>query len=168
MITVKKHISNEFGNLLKEKMEEKKISMTGLGKIVGVHRTTISDYILGKHLPKEETFHRIHQVFPDKDLYDAYFRAVEATEPRKNKQLIPEAAPYNYYKAETENIKAAEHICKQLVEAKAIKDAATSDDTYIAIALTHMVSLFEQTNMSIYAPTDYSAYKRLKEQYQNK
>lgn len=165
MITVKKHV--EFGSLLKAKMDARGISMSRLGKTVGVHRTTISDYIYGKHLPKEETFHRIHQVITDKDLYDAYFRAVKSGEPRKNKQLIPEATPYNYYQAEAEHMKA-ENIRKQLNEAKAIKAAATSDDTYIAIALTHMVDLFEQTDMSIYAPTDYAAYKRLKEQYQNK
>lgn len=160
MITVKKHV--EFGSLLKAKMDARGISMSRLGKTVGVHRTTISDYIYGKHLPKEETFHRIHQVITDKDLYDAYFRAVKAGEPRKNKQLIPEATPYNYYKADAEAMKAAEDVFKKS------STSSTSDDAYIYIALSQMVTFFEETNLCSFAPTDYAAYLRLKEQYQNK
>ena len=166
MIITKKHAVSEFGSILKDKMADKKVSMTGLGKIVGVHRTTISDYILGKHLPKEETFHRIHQVFPDKDLYDAYFSAVKETEPRKNKQIIPEVSSYNYYAAE--NTKAAECIAKKLYEADKIIKQNVSDDVYIAIALREMINRFEQSGMDKFAPKDYAAYKKLYESYTSK
>lgn len=157
-----KSTSNEFGELLHAKMRQKEISMTALGKTIGVHRTTISDYTSGKYLPKEETFHRIHQVIPDKELYDAYLRAVNQGEPRKNKQLIPEATPYNYYKADAEDMKAAEEVFKKS------STSSTSDDTYIYIALSQMVTFFEETNLCSFAPTDYAAYLRLKEQYKNK
>ena len=162
MITITKHVNNEFGTLLSAKMQSKKISRSELGKIVGIHRTTISDYILGKYLPKEEIFYRIHQVFPDKDLYDAYFTAVNPTSKmRKQKQLIPVATPYNYYKAEAELMKAAEARGKS---AQAVpKD--NEENKYIFLALDYMVRHFEATGMHIYAPSDYAAYKKLKEKY---
>lgn len=159
----------EFGPLLKQKMTDKKISMKSLGKVAGVHRTTISDYAAGKYLPKEETFHRIHQVIPDKDLYDSYFKAVSKSEPRKNKQIIPEASAYNYYKAETEDAtKAAEVICKALSESKT-SNISTLDKEYIACALKLVLNYFNDNDiMKQLAPSDYANYVRLYEEYSKK
>lgn len=159
MIITKKHAVGEFGSILKNKMEEKKVSMTGLGKIVGVHRTTISDYILGKHIPKEETFHRIHQVFPDKDLYDAYFKAVKEAEPRKNRQIIPEATTYNYYAAENTEC------CQNKKSNESDPCLCPSDSEHIAKALHFMIELFEMSGMDEFAPKDYATYKALYERY---
>jgi len=171
MIITKKHNSedNEFGALLRQKLTERKISMKSLGKVAGVHRTTISDYTVGKYLPKEETFHRIHQVIPDKDLYDSYFSAVSKSEPRKNKQMIPETNSYNYYKAETENAtKAAEVICKALNESKT-SNISTLDKEYIARSLKFVIRYFDENSIiKELAPNDYANYVRLYKEYSKK
>lgn len=156
MIITKKHVPNDFGTLLKDKMDSAKVSMTGLGKVVGVHRTTISDYILGKHLPKEETFHRIHQVFPDKDLYDAYFRVVKNNEPRKNKQMIPGAETYNYYEAKNETISKENDS-----NSTAPVVLSTLDKEYIAKALKYTIDSFEKAGMREVAAVEYSIYKTI-------
>lgn len=151
----------EFGPLLKQKMTDKKISMKSLGKVAGVHRTTISDYAAGKYLPKEETFHRIHQVIPDKDLYDSYFRAVSKSEPRKNKQIIPEPSAYNYYKAEEESIVNNDTTGTPIVS------ISISDKEYISRALKFTLDYFEGVGKFL-APTDYENYHRLYEEFSDK
>lgn len=152
-----------FGELLKQRMIDAKITQTALGRSVGVHRTTISDYILDKYLPTEETFHRIHQVFPDKELYDTYFTAVKGTQPRKNKQMIPEATPYNYYKAITEKVGLNQEDIK--TDTKAETD---DDDKYIIRALQYMLNHFKFNNIDQIAPGDYMRYQTIFNKYMMK
>jgi len=169
MIITKKHNSEEsteFGPLLRQKMSDKKISMKGLGKVVGVHRTTISDYASGKYLPKEETFHRIHQVIPDKDLYDSYFKAVSKSEPRKNKQIIPEPSAYNYYKAEEESIVNNDTPLKDTAGTITV-NISISDKEYISRALKFTLDYFEGVGKFL-APTDYENYHRLYGEFSDK
>ena len=149
---------NTFGKLLEKRIEDAGTSRTALGRTVGVHRTTISDYINGKNLPKEETFHRIHQVFPDKELYDAYFNAVKATEPRRNKQIIPGAEPYNWYKAITEKVDTN----------KAKRNESDEDRKYIALALHFLINDLIEKKMDIFAPNDYAKYVELYNKYSGK
>lgn len=146
-----------FGELLKQRMIDAKITQTALGRSVGVHRTTISDYILDKYLPTEESFHRIHQVFPDKELYDAYFTAVKGSQPRKNKQMIPEAAPYNYYKAITEKVGPNQENVKF--------ETDDDDDKYIICALKYMLNHFKFNNIDQIAPGDYMKYQMIFNKY---
>lgn len=149
-----------FGELLKQRMIDAKITQTALGRSVGVHRTTISDYILDKYLPTEESFHRIHQVFPDKELYDAYFTAVKGTQPRKNKQIIPEATPYNYYKAITEKVGPNQEDSKSGTD--------DDDDKYIICALKYMLNHFKFNNIDQIAPGDYMKYQMIFNKYMMK
>lgn len=156
MIITKTNVYEEFGNILKKRIEDKKISRSALGKAVGVHRTTISDYILGKYLPKEEVFHRIHQVFPDKELYDAYFKAVRTQEPRPNKNLIPNAEAYNFYKAEEEPVVNGDPI-KDLTSKKSV----TLNDKYIMYSLRHTLSYMAKEGLDELCPTDFAIYESM-------
>lgn len=169
MIITKKHTIEEvnapFSDLLKQKLAEKKITMKGLGKIVGVHRTTISDYVSGKYLPKEETFHRIHQVIPDKDLYDSYFEAVSKTEPRKNKNIIPEATAYNFYKAEEEKVTKADEVANIKLPEVKTSNISTLDKEYIACALKFVIEYYEKVGLDTLAVQDYVNYKELYEEF---
>lgn len=150
---------NLFGELLLERIKSAKTSRTAFGRTIGVHRTTVSDYILGKYLPTEETFHRIHQVFPDEELYNAYFNAVRSTEPRKNKHMIPNTESYNYYKAEIDK-PVAEYIN---TVANSIRDDL--DREYITMALKFTLDYLKETGARDIAPSDYKIYKQLYEKY---
>ena len=144
---------NSFGELLLERIKSAKTSRAGLGRTIGVHRTTVSDYVSGKYLPTEETFHRIHQVFPDKELYEAYFEAIgKPTTSNRPRCMISNAKPYNYYKAETE----------ELVSSNA-KD--TSDTEYIKRALRFTITHLKLNGLDILAPNDYEKYVSIYNKY---
>lgn len=155
MIITKKNVCEEFGALLKQRIKESKSSMSSLGRAVGVHRTTISDYILGKYLPKEETFHRIHQVYPDRELYDAYFKAAKTQEPRPNKNLIPNAEAYNFYKAEDDTI-----VHTSIGDLKSTK-SATLNNKYIMYSLKHTLIYMTKEGLDKLCPTDFAIYESI-------
>lgn len=177
-----------FGELLKQRMDSAtpRVTQTALGKIVGVHRTTISDYVLNKYLPTEETFRRIHQVFPDKELYEAYFAAVgKPVTEHKPKRIIPENKTYNHYAAKFEQEveqEAAEEKAKAaafMSEAGPIGDMrrklfqmeqkTTAEVTlhreYIARALKYAIESMEKDGTASLCPRDYNTYKELYKKY---
>jgi len=179
-----------FGSILRRLMKEKKITHKALSQLAGVHRTTITDYVNERRLPPEETFRRIHQAIPDKELYDAYFEAVSPKE-RANKPLIPNKETnndtYNFYKAAKENTNDVQEFIKNLaskaaksvnVEAPSKKEetkkspkntinpAIAKERMYIAHALLYITTFFEENEeLTALAPTDYLAYKQLFEKY---
>lgn len=145
-----------FGSTLKELMKSKKITHAALGRSVGVHRTTIGDYVNDKYLPTEETFHRIHQVIPDKELYDAFFAATKPKD-RKVKPLIQPVTSYNFYKAKEDVV----------TETRNFINAAKEEynNNLIAHALAYVVSTYETENLMSIAPNDYESYKALLDTY---
>lgn len=158
MIITKKNVCEEFGALLKQRIKESKSSMSSLGRAVGVHRTTISDYILGKYLPKEETFHRIHQVYPDRELYDAYFKAARTQEPRPNKNLIPNAEAYNFYKAEDDTV-----VHNPIEDLTTTKSPTLNDrnDRYIMNSIKHTLQYMTKEGLAELCPTDFAIYEEI-------
>jgi len=151
---------SNFGKLLKERMvnHKPKITQSSLGRTVGVHRTTISDYIAGKYLPSEETFHRIHQVFPDIELYTAYFDEVEPEQPRKNKPLINNTESYNYFKAGKDNPSTS-------VINSITKMVDDTDKEYIKKALAFIIDYMKEAKVDKLAPRDYAMYVELFDKY---
>lgn len=160
MIITKKNVNEEctepktFGMLLKERIDNSNSSRTSLGRTIGVHRTTVSDYILDKYLPKEEVFHRIHQVFPDKELYDAYFKAVRTQEPRPNKNLIPEVESYNYYKAEDD-------IANPARDLRPSKSATLNSDRYVMYSIKHTLQYMMKEGLNELCPADFAVYEKI-------
>ena len=155
MILTKKNVCEEFGAILKRRIKDSNSTMTALGRTVGVNRTTISDYTRGKYIPKEEIFHRIHQVFPDKELYDAYFRAARTQEPRPNKNLIPNAEAYNFYKAKDEKVTS-----NPIADLNSMK-SATLNDKYIMYSLKHTLSYMAKEGLDELCPTDFAIYESM-------
>lgn len=180
-------MANSFGTTLKQAMKEKKLTHAAVARSVGCHRTTITDYANDKYLPSEETFHRIHQLIPDKALYDAFFAAVKPKD-RKNKELISEGKAYNYFTAKDEDIKesadqqptedqvidtnkerlikAVTSIPKEDAEAKKfVDDLSDADKQYIAHALVFIIAYFEDQGLTVLAPDAYLAYQKLFDNY---
>lgn len=154
--------NTEFRELLDKRIKEAKTSRSALGRVVGVHRTTISDYIAGKYLPTEETFHRIHQVFPDKELYEAYFKAVgKPVTENKPKCMISDAKPYNYYKAQVDDIKAEDASKNSEKPKEVIED----ENAYIRRALKFTIEYLLQMKADQLVPKEYELYKKLLEKY---
>lgn len=161
-----------FCELLRARMDSAKITQSSLGRSIGVHRTTVSDYLHDKYLPNEETFRRIHQIFPDKELYDCYFSEVNGAEPRKNKPLIPEATPYNFYKAAADDMKATANDMKA-AEEKYKKNSensengilpikiSTKDRVFISTALSFLINHLEDSGIDQFCPNDYGYYVQL-------
>ena len=165
-----------FGATLKRIMKSKNITHAALARAVGVHRTTITDYANDKYLPDEEKFHRIHQVIPDKELYDAFFAATKPKE-RKNKSLISDSKDkiYNYYKAQVEDTKKAsdfvsdilDELKKSEIASDSIDELSTDQEKMlIAHLLVYIISMLEEEGLAVIAPNDYQAYKKLYEKYE--
>lgn len=156
-----------FAETLRRLMKEKGITHKALSSTVGVHRTTITDYVNSRRLPPEEVFHRIHQVLPDKELYDAYFAETRPKD-RKNKPLISaDNSVYNYYAAKQENLdeinRNLDLILKKYGEKVAEKQ--DKDEYYIAHALMYLVNFMQHENLNKLFPTDYIRYVKLLEKY---
>lgn len=162
MILTKKNVCEEFGAILKRRIKDSNSTMTALGRTVGVNRTTISDYTRGKYIPKEEVFHRIHQVFPDKELYDAYFKAARTQEPRPNKNLIPEVETYNFYKAEEEKVTT-----NSIADLKSIK-SATLNDKYIMYSIKHTLAYMKKERLDELCPADFAIYEEIYKELHSK
>ena len=156
-----------FAETLRRLMKENNITHKALSSTVGVHRTTITDYVNGRRLPPEETFHRIHQVLTDKELYDAYFAEARPAE-RKNKPLIDSSGcVYNYYKAKQEKLSDINEtlgLILQKYEEK-VAEKRTTDEYYIGHALVYLIEFMQRENLSKLFPTDYIRYVKLLEQY---
>lgn len=154
-----------FGETLQKLMKAKKITHKALGSAIGVHRTTIGDYVNGRSVPNEENFHRIHQVIPDKELYDAYF-AVTKPKDRKNKPLINESVTYNYYTAENDSAEDVKDFVERAISTHEIVIRNNLEENkLIAHALVYVVAAFEEEGLQALAPNDYLAYKILVEKY---
>lgn len=146
-----------FGSVLRQLMKDKKITHAALARSVGVHRTTITDYVNDKYLPDTEKFNRIHQVIPDKVLYDKFFSVVEPNA-RKQKELVSKEGTYNFYKAKLE--KALEITTSIGVD--------KSDEEYqiIARALLFTLTEMSKNNITLLSPELYSKYKKVYEKYE--
>ena len=184
-----------FGTILGKLMRERDISQASLSRSVGVHRTTIGDYVHDKYLPTEETFNRIHQVITDKELYDAFFAATKPQD-RKNKPLISDTnnteKTYNFYTATPESIDDVRDFLKDMVanckntnidsgncednecffkseedqtDAPATEKEDNSDKKYIAHALAFVVAYMEENGTMVLAPADYKKYNDLFDKY---
>lgn len=127
-----------FGEILKELMQKDDLTQSRLGYMIGVSRSTISDYVTGKRLPNFEVFNELQSIFNSDALFNAWNNEIN----------------------EPEDIPTIPFTTREIVIRNNLEE-----NKLIAHALVYVVAAFEEEGLQALAPNDYWAYKILVEKY---
>lgn len=127
-----------FGEILKELMQKDDLTQSRLGYMIGVSRSTISDYVTGKRLPNFEVFNELQSIFNSDALFNAWNNEIN----------------------EPEDIPTTPFTTREIVIRNNLEE-----NKLIAHALVYVVAAFKEEGLQALAPNDYLAYKILVEKY---